>query len=184
MTGLRRGEILGLAWSDVDLEAGRVRVRRSLEQLRAGECAFKEPKTAKSRRVASLPREAVEILRIHRARQNALKLACGGNYNAGDLVFPEPSTGEAWGPDRFSRTFSRCAKRLGVNITFHGMRHSFATVALRAGVDLKVVSTMLGHATIGVTANIYQHVADDLQRVAADRVSEAFAAARRKADAS
>ncbi|MEO6835534.1 MAG: tyrosine-type recombinase/integrase [Candidatus Tumulicola sp.] len=97
------------------------------------------------------------------------------------MIFPEPATGLPWGPDRFSSQFYYRAHKLGIAITFHGLRHSFATIALRARVPMKLVSDMLGHTTTAITADLYTHVLEDMQHAAADRVGEALSEARQKA---
>ncbi|MGZ3540452.1 MAG: site-specific integrase, partial [Vulcanimicrobiaceae bacterium] len=180
-TGLRRGELLALRSDDVDLERGPLHVRRSLEQLKGGKCAFKQPKTKKSRRVVPLQSAAVAALRQVRAKQSAIKLRLRG-YNAGALVFPDPESdsGEPWGPDRFSASFYYRARKAGFAISFHGLRHSFATIALRAGVPMKTVSEALGHTTTAITADIYTHVAVDSLRQASDLIGDAIGAARKK----
>ena len=105
-------------------------------------------------------------------------LSSGGGYNPESMVFPEPATGAPWGSDRFSSLFYYRAHKLGVPITFHGLRHSFATIALRARVPMKLVSEMLGHTTIAITADLYTHVLEDMQHDAADLVSAALSIAR------
>ena len=91
----------------------------------------------------------MEALKRHKAQQNALRLQLGGAYNSEDLVFPDPLTGEAWGPDRFSAAFYYQAHKAGIDVSFHGLRHSFATIAQRAGASLKDTSEFLGHSAIG-----------------------------------
>lgn len=174
LTGLRRGELLGLKWDDIDFENRWLYVRRALEQLENG-CAFKEPKTKKSRRHIALHADALEALRKHKAQQNGVRLALGGEYNAEGLVFPDPLTGEAWVPDRFSSAFYYQAHKAEINVSFHGLRHSFATIAQRAGASLKDTSDSLGHSAIGITADMYSHVFDDSRRGVAERVGEAIA---------
>jgi integrase len=97
------------------------------------------------------------------------------------MVFPEPSTGLPWGPDRLSSQFFYRAHKLDVPITFHGLRHSFATIALRARVPMKLVSDILGHTTTAITADLYTHVLEDMQRDAVDVVGAALSNARRSA---
>jgi integrase len=176
LTGLRRGELLALGWRDVDFDQRVVNVRRSLEQLKGGECAFKDTKTKKSRRQVPLNDEAIDVLTAHRAGQNAIKLRLPG-HNPEGLIFCDPATGLPWGPDRFSRVFSRQMRRLKINVTFHGLRHTFATMLLRAGVSMKVVSDMLGHETIAITADIYTHVPEAMQHEAVGRLG--FAAGKK-----
>lgn len=125
--------------------------------------------------------EAIRVLKGHRAEQNKVRLALPG-YNAQGLVFPEPTAGLPLGPDRFSSVFRYYVHKLGIPITFHGFgRHGFATIALRAGVPMKIVSDILGHTTTAITADLYTHVLEDMEHEAADRVGEAFAARKRQA---
>jgi integrase len=181
LTGLRRGELLGLQWPDVDFVQRVAHVRRSVEQLERHVFAFKDTKTLKSRRAVPLTAEAIDLLTAHRAQQNALRLKSNGAYNPDDLVFPNPATGLVWDLGKFSEAFRRAARIAGVNVTFHGLRHTFATIALRARVPMRLVSDILGHSTTALTADIYTHVLEDMQREAAERVAEAIAHARRKA---
>lgn len=85
---------------------------------------------------------------------------------SGAAPFRDSARGLPWGPDRFSRVFSRQMRRLKINVTFHGLRHTFATVLLREGVSMKLVSDMLGHETIAITADIYTHVPEAMQHEA------------------
>lgn len=96
-------------------------------------------------------------------------------------MFPEPATGNAWAPDRFPSAFYYQAHNVGIAISFHGLRHSFATIAQRAGASLKDTSDFLGHSAIGITAEMYSHVFDDSRRQVAERVGEALARARKRA---
>ncbi len=180
LTGLRRGELLGLKWGDVDFERRSLIVRRSLEQIGAGVSAFNDTKTLRSRRPVPLSAQAVDLLTGHRARQNAVRLQSPG-YNAADMIFPDAATGLPWDPGRFSEAFRRAVKQLKVQVTFHGLRHSYATIALRARVPMKIVSDILGHTTTATTADLYTHVLEDMQHEAAERVGSALTATPRSA---
>ena len=156
-TGLRRGEILGLRWSNVDLAKGTITVVQSLEQTKEG-LRFKSPKTHRSRRSLALPAIAIEALRSHRAKQARERLALGPAYDDHDLVCPRPG-GAPWPPDMFSTTFAASVRRSGMKLfRFHDLRHSHASQLLKAGVHPKVVSERLGHAGIGITLDTYSHV--------------------------
>jgi integrase len=172
--------VLALRWEDIDIDRRVLNARRALEQVRGSLSAFKDTKTVKSRRPVPLTSEAIEVLKAHRAEQNSVKLRAP-NYNPEGLVFPEPATGCVWDPGKFSGAFRRAAGRLKIGITFHGLRHSWATIALRERVPMKLVSAALGHSTTAFTMDTYMHVLDDMQHEAADRVSEAFAEARKRA---
>jgi integrase len=180
LTALRRSKLLGLKWNDIDFDGRVVNVRRAVEQIKGSVCAFKDTKTLKSRRGVPLIGEAIELLKAHRAEQNAIKLRTPG-YNPEGLIFCNPATGLTWDPGKFSSAFRRAAKDLKIPVTFHGLRHSWATIALRARVPMKLVSDVLGHTTTAFTMDTYQHVLEDMQHEAADRVGEAFAAARKRA---
>lgn len=180
LTGLRRGELLGLKWSDVDLEGRRVAVRRSLEMV-AGTIRTKSPKTRGSARTIALPSLAVDMLQRHRAAQNAVRLALGLGRDPEGFVF-QGEDGGPLDPIAFTKRFCRFVKRPGVpKIRFHDLRHTFATISLGAGVDLKTVSGSLGHSAIGVTANTYLHVVESLKSESADKIDSAFRGAVEKA---
>jgi integrase len=179
LTGLRQGELLGLTWEAIDFERRVLHVRQSIESSRnaAGErvVRFKEPKTAKSRRVVPLTTRAVEVLRGIRADQARQALLLGGPLGDGRLVFPHPTTGDMWKPDSFAKDFARHVRLSGLpKVTFHSMRHAYASISLRAGTPLKVVSDLLGHTTLATTADLYTHVVDDLRTEAADRLEAVF----------
>jgi integrase len=179
-TGLRRGELLALRWSDVDLEAGLLTVQRAIE--RVDRCSrFKDPKTKRSRRTISLPRFVRDRLRRHRVDQAQwfLKNALG-HTTSETLLFER--AGEPWVPNTFNTAFTRALRDAGVpHVRLHDLRHTFASTALEAGVDLKTVSNALGHSTIATTADVYAHVTDSLMRDAADRIDQALAPTLRKA---
>ena len=174
-TGMRRGEIRALRWPDVDFEAGTLTVRKSLQQTNEG-VAFKTPKSGKGRTVA-LPPMAVEVLGAHRVAQAEQRLALGGAYANNDLVFARPD-GHPWEPDSFTSSFSAFVRRARLpHITFHGLRHTHATLLLTKGIHPKVVSERLGHSKVGFTLDIYAHVLPGMQKEAARRIEAALKAA-------
>lgn len=167
--GLRQGELLGLKWSDVDLEAGTLRVNHALQRVE-GQLRLVPPKTATSRRSIALPPMAVEALRQHRAAQTEERLLAGPEWLASELVFTT-----AWGAPIEPRNATRCFKRILARaalreIRFHDLRHSCATLLLVQGVAPRVVMEILGHSQIAVTMNTYSHVLPALQREAAARL--------------
>ncbi|MGA7200486.1 MAG: site-specific integrase [Candidatus Cybelea sp.] len=179
-TGMRRGELLGLTWDAIDFENRVVHVRQSLEVVGAGKdraVRFKEAKTEKSRRDVALTAGAVEILRLQRAQQSELRVHLSGPLGDEKLVFPNPRDGQPWKPNTFSNEFLRAVKASGLpKVTFHGLRHSYASISLSAGTPLKVVSEMLGHTTTttAITADLYTHVLGNLKAEAADRLNAIF----------
>ena len=157
-TGLRRGELLGLKWEDIDLEQGSIHVRRQIARI-DGKIVEAPLKTKNSYRSVSIGRDAVEILREQREKSNS------------EYVFPSP-TGGPISPDSVLKMLHRVLKRAGLpEIRFHDMRHTFATVALQNGVDIKTVSGMLGHYSAGFTLDTYAHVTTAAQRQAANTMS-------------
>ncbi len=176
-TGLRQGELLALRWENVDLEGRVLRVVASLETVREDGKAItrsKVPKTPRSRREVPLSRLATEVLRRQRVALSEIRLALGGAYGDEGLVFPSPLTGQAWAPRSFSVGFGRLVKKASLATTFHGLRHSYASIQIKAGSPLTVVSGLLGHSTVGVTGDVYAHVLRGMNSEAADRLDAAF----------
>jgi len=175
-TGMRRGEFLALRWSDCDLQTGGVAVNRSIEQTGAG-LAFKSPKGRKGRPITLLAM-AINALKDHQQVQTHQKKAVGPDYHDGDLVCARED-GSLWPPDTFTADFARLARRAGLKVRLHDLRHSHATQLLIAGVHPKVVSERLGHSTVGITLDIYSHVLPGLQEDAAKKLDAALQAAIR-----
>ncbi len=172
-TGLRRGEALGLHWSDVDLDAALLRVRWTLSRTSQG-LRLDEPKTDKSRRTVPLPRSAVEALRAHWTRQLEEQLGAAGVWQDHGLVFTT-EIGTPLEPRNVLRRFELLAERAGLRgVTLHTLRHSAASFLLAAGTHTKVVQEHLGHSSYAITADIYSHVGPAQQREAADRLDEAL----------
>jgi integrase len=178
-TGMRRGEVLGLNWSSVDLRSGLVRVVRAAQVGAKGAVQFLEPKSDRSRRTVALPPLAVEALRRHRKDQASRHLLAGAAWQALGLVFDRGDGGPIH-PDLFSQGFQRLAKRLGVPVRLHDLRHAYATALLVAGVHPKVVSEALGHSSVAFTMDIYSHVLPSMQRAAADAIQAALGPAMLK----
>jgi integrase len=176
-TGLRQGEVLGLSWSDVDLTARTLTVRRSLARSwQAPGWELAEPKTDRSRRTIHLPDRAAKALREQRERQDAERAGAGADWQDVDgLVFTD-AVGRPLRGWNVTREFHRLREGAGVrSIAFHGLRHSAATLMLASGVPLKVVADNLGHSSIAITASFYTGTVPQMSRDAADAVSKALA---------
>jgi integrase len=166
-TGLRRGEVLALHWSDVDLDAGRLRVVGTLGRC-GGKLAITPPKTARSRRTVPIPTEMVELLRQHRTAQKRERLRAANQWQDSDLVFTTPLGGPT-DPRNLLRTIQEAAARLGLeDVGAHSIRHSVATLLLEGGAHVKLVADVLGHSDPGLTLRVYAHAVPDLQRSAVD----------------
>jgi len=173
-SGCREGELLGLGWSDVNLDAGTLTVRRGLTSVKNQTPTFGEPKSANSRRTIAISTEAIAALRALKVRQNAERLAAEDWADYG-LVFTT-QVGTPLMVRNVIRDFKRATKRAGLpsTVRFHDLRHANATLMLRSGVPLKVASGRLGHAGVGITADLYQHVSHDMDTDAAERVARAM----------
>lgn len=178
--GLRRGELLGLSWSDIDLEStpATLSVRRALKRTTAG-LVLEQPKTRESRRTVHLPAQVVASLKRHRAKQAEERLRAGDLWESApdnaDLVF-RTEIGTAIDPNNFGRAVRKLCKDAGLPGTWspHALRHSAASLLLAQGVPLKVVSEVLGHSSIRVTADVYAHLLDEAKAEAADAMSSAL----------
>jgi len=175
-TGLRQGELLALKWDDVDLEEETLRVRRTLTYS-GGKHFLSEPKTKKSRRTVRLTPSAVAALRGHLERQMEEIDRLGSLYQPGGLVFSS-TTGSIINPSNLrNRSFARLLQRAGLSgrgVRFHDLRHTCATLLLSRNVNPKIVSEMLGHATIAITLDTYSHVLPEMQEKAAKAMEEAL----------
>jgi integrase len=168
MTGMRRGELVALRWSDVDLDAGRLHVRQAAGVVTGVGVVVERPKTAKGTRSISLDEATRAALRQHRRRQLEERMAAGPAWVDTGLVFTHPD-GTMFHPGRITKTFRLLLERAGLPpIRLHDMRHSHASLLLGNGVPVKVVSERLGHAQASVTLNVYQHVLPGADEEAAE----------------
>ncbi|WP_416729339.1 tyrosine-type recombinase/integrase [Fictibacillus sp. JL2B1089] len=173
-TGMRRGEILGLKWQDIDFDLKKIYVTRSLAFTSEKGLFLKDVKTSKSRRQISLSPYIIDVLRQHQVKQNNFKEKLGEDYTDNDLVFTSLN-GNFKDPRNLLREFSRLTKKADlIKISFHDLRHTHATLLLKNGENPKVVSERLGHSRVGITLDLYSHVTDDIQEEAALRLEESF----------
>ena len=172
-TGMRKGELCGLMWDDVDINARRISVRRTL--LKAGpEPVLGVPKTGRGRAITISPQTA-SLLRKHQLRQKELKLSLGGAYKDRDFVFAKEN-GDPIQINNFGqRSFANLIESAGVKkIRFHDLRHTCATLLLAKGVNPKIVQERLGHSDISMTLNRYSHVTPTMQDQAARLLGDAL----------
>lgn len=176
-TGMRRGEILALRWKNVDLELGTLRVVESLEQTKTS-IRFKTPKSGRHRAV-TLPAYALEELRRLKREQAEALLALGVRQT-GDTLLCCRADGEPHQPLSLTYEFARFMRRLKnlPRVRFHDLRHSHATQLLASGVHPKIASERLGHASVGITLDLYSHVTDTMQSEAAAKLDSAMQVAK------
>jgi integrase len=168
-TGARRGELLASRWKDVDLDGGKLRIERSLEQTRAG-LAFKSPKTKHGRRIITIPPATVTDLRAHWKAMQEQRLALGlGRSAQGDLVFTTLD-GLPLKPNSLSSQWLRAS-----GIHLHALRHTHASSLIAAGVDVLTISRRLGHADAKTTLNVYGHLYGNADDNVARVVEQMFA---------
>jgi len=168
--GLRRGEVLGLKWTDVDLDQGLMTISRTLRRQQ-GKLVFGDVKTRNSRRQVNLPPELVASLKAHKARQAAERLRAGDVWHDTGLVFTS-TIGTPIEPRNLNRDFSTATNAAGLGHWHpHELRHSAASLMLQARVPIEVVSNVLGHSTIDVTADVYGHIQAPQRQEAATKMA-------------
>ncbi len=175
-TGLRKGELLGLKWTDLDLDGGTLSVRRSLKVTDHG-LDFGPTKNKASRRSVPLNKSAVAALKAHRLRQNEERLRLGELWEDQDLVFPN-RVGKPINPSNlYNREYKPLLKRAGLEderFTFHSLRHTFASALCNKRVYPKVIQSLLGHSSITQTMDTYSHLMGGMGGDAVDGLDEAF----------
>ena len=158
-TGLRRGELLALQWTDLDVESKTLSITKQVNRIN-GELVVSPPKTRNSVRTLALPQQAVDLL-----------IAEHKKHPRNPYLFPSPKTGTMYDPDAFRRTHDKILKAIGAeHIRFHDLRHTFATLSLKSGVDVKTLSGALGHYSAGFTLNTYTHATAQMKQDAADAI--------------
>ena len=172
LTGMRRSELCGLKWDNVDLTRARLMVVQKLVRVYGTGLVEGHPKTESSRRSIALSKDAVELLRKIRKQQIEERLAAGPVWQDAGFVFTRPD-GRPIDPDAPTHDFTAIVKRLDLpHLTLQGLRHAHATLLLTAGIHPKVVSERLGHSNIAITMDTYSHVMPGLQEAAARAIDE------------
>jgi len=182
--GMRRGEVLGLRWSDIDQEQRTLRVSQSMQRIATGsdsgkksELRASETKTDGSRRTIALPDSVVRSLKAHRVRQIQDRLAAGLSWQDTGLVFTSRN-GRPLEPILLHRDYKNLLERAALpNMRFHDLRHSAASLLLAQGVHPRAIMELLGHSSITVTMNVYGHVLPAMMREAADKMESILNAA-------
>ena len=165
VSGLRKGELVALQWSDLDEANCTISVSKQASWDTEGNLILSQPKTGNSIREASIPQDAVELLKQEHAK-----------HPDNPWMFPSGRTGEMYQPDSVVTLHKRILKDAGLeHIRFHDLRHTFATLALQNGVDVKTVSSMLGHYDAGFTLRTYTHVTRQMQQKAAEKMGSFMA---------
>ena len=163
-TGLRRGEILALQWDDLDFRTGVLRIERQVQRIK-GELVVSTPKTRTSSRSVILPGPILNVLARYRK-------SCSSRW-----MFPSPKKADSpLDPAAVRKKLATVLKRAGCkHLRFHDLRHTFATNALEHGMDIKTLSTIIGHVSSATTLNVYAHVTDEMRQKAADRIDQGIA---------
>jgi len=168
VTGLRKGELVALQWSDLDEANCTISVSKQASWDAEHQLILSRPKTGNSIREVSIPQDAVELLKQEHAK-----------HPDNPWMFPSGRTGEMYHPDSVVTLHKRILKDAGLeHIRFHDLRHTFATLALQNGVDVKTVSSMLGHYGAGFTLRTYTHVTRQMQQKAAEKIGNFMAQVR------
>ncbi len=166
-TGMRRGEVLGLNWQNVNIEKGYIRVEQELSCTKQG-LKILPPKTNKSKRNIAIPDTLVNILKKHKTEQMKNKLLLGKEYQNENMVCTYPN-GKLFYPKRFSAKFHELLEKNGLPIVrFHDLRHSHASLLVKLGIQPKIISERLGHSNIGITMDLYSHLYEEADREVAD----------------
>ena len=179
-TGMRQGEIMGLTWDRIDFKAGTILVDRQMihEKQKGGKYKFAPTKTDQIRKLRPMP-SVMRLLQLHKKAQAQQRLAAGASWIVEDglenLVFTD-MTGRHYAHNTLTHNVKRIGEQIGVpGLRFHDLRHTYAVSSIRAGDDIKTISSNLGHATISITLDVYAHYTEDMKQDSSDRM-ERYAA--------
>jgi integrase len=172
-TGMRRNEMLGLRWRDVDLDGGKLTIEQSLEQTPAHGIRIKSPKTKKGRRTISLPAATVVELRQHWREQQEQRLALGMGRAPADSHVLATYDGKPESPNRITKAWPVAMAAIGMKgVTLHSLRHTHASMLIASGVDILTISRRLGHSSPTITLSVYGHLVHGTDDRAAERYAE------------
>ena len=163
ITGMRRGELVGLQWRDIDFENATIRVSRGAYQYK-GETILSTPKTKSSNRSITIQPDDADFLQDLFDLQKGNALLNGYKVNLMSHVFVNLNTGKPFVTQSISKAYKRIVDRVGIATQFHDLRHTHATMLLEMNVNPKIVSERLGHSNIGITMNLYSHLMPNTQR--------------------
>jgi len=171
-TGLRKGELLGLKWSDLDWQTGRLQIQRQVQRRKGEGLVFCEPKSASGRRVIIFGEKSIQRLHDYKEEQYGERFRAGDRWEENDLIFPSPK-GTPLDQSKVNKIYRECLKKASLpNIRFHDLRHTAATLMLQQGIHPKVVQERLGHSDISLTLNTYSHVLPSMQDEAAEKMDD------------
>ena len=173
-TGIRRSELLGLHWNDLNVEMATMTIRRSLVRLQNGTYITEEPKTSSSARSLDLAPSTCLLLKEHRTDHEKAVDLLGIPFSEANLVFGHPD-GTPRTPSTVTQQFRRIANRAGLSgVRLHDLRHTHASLMLQQGTDIKTISTRLGHSSVAFTMDTYAHLLPGMQKAAMERFEEAL----------
>ncbi|HIF43894.1 MAG TPA: site-specific integrase [Dehalococcoidia bacterium] len=173
-TGIRRSELLGFQWNDMDLDMALMTIRRSLVRLQNGTYVIEEPKTSSGARILDLAPSTCLILKEHRANHEQAIDLLGIPISEANLVFGHPD-GSPRAPSTVTQQFKRTARKASLpEVRLHDLRHTHASLMLQQGTDIKTISTRLGHSSVAFTMDTYAHLLLGMQKAAMERFEEAL----------
>jgi len=174
VTGMRRGELLALTWSNIDFERHSLQVVHTVDYIPKYGYVQTEPKTKAGKRLIRLPAFLMDMLKAHRVQQEEQRSKVGTAWENRDLVFPDLKGGY-FNPNYLLRVFKKILENAGVpHMHFHDLRHSAATILLCMGINIKVIQSLLGHSDISITLGLYSHLLPTMQQEVVDKWDEAF----------
>ncbi|MBQ3762239.1 MAG: site-specific integrase [Clostridia bacterium] len=176
-TGMRQGELMGLTWDRIDFEKGTIKIDRQMitERVKGGKHKFSSTKTQKSNRVIMPAPSFMKMLKALRVEQKQNKLKAGKMWDEGDFVGAGLVFTNSYGHNLYKSTITNSGSKLGKKIglpdfRFHDLRHTYAVNAIKAGDDIKTISSNLGHTTISITLDLYAHFTDDMRKASSERM--------------